>query len=231
MRVLLVDAAEQMRHAIARRMRQAEIEPVGVASGAEALTLVGERFDVLVCAWASNEAIVLVRTVREVGCATPVLLYSNRVRSSAANARAIDVGADDVLLDPLDGARELIARTRALARRASGAVVRRLRVGAIVIDLATNGVRVNDQAVVLTRNERIVLLTLAAHSPRVVVIRELFRALGYAEGSQSHALKQTVVRLRHKLGAAAQQIRAIAREGYCLDARVHDALKGDSRGR
>jgi DNA-binding response OmpR family regulator len=43
MRVLLVDAAEQMRHAIARRMRQAEIEPVGVASGAEALTLVGER--------------------------------------------------------------------------------------------------------------------------------------------------------------------------------------------
>ncbi|PNU03711.1 response regulator transcription factor [Novosphingobium guangzhouense] len=91
------------------------------ASGKDGLKRAGgERFDVIVLdrMLPDIDGITILSRLRESGVGTPVLLLSALGRTTD-RAEGLDAGADDYLAKPFEG-EELLARLRALHRRASG---------------------------------------------------------------------------------------------------------------
>ncbi|HUZ89973.1 MAG TPA: response regulator transcription factor [Candidatus Acidoferrales bacterium] len=115
--------------------------------------------------------------------------------------RALDLGADDYLAKPF-GAQELLARIRAVLRRAErpskpGPVV---SVGRVVVNLATHTVQRGDQEVRLSPTEYGLLDQLARHAGEVMAHRTLLREVwGTAYFSERGYLRTFIQRLRLKL--------------------------------
>jgi DNA-binding response OmpR family regulator len=130
--------------------------------------------------------------------------------------RAFELGADDFLMKPFEQA-ELIARCRALIRRASQLPGTALRIGRLQADLAGRTLLLDGAAVELTRREWAVLESLL-HSPgRVVPKERLLQALaGWEQDLSANAVETHISRLRAKLGDAVR-IRAIRGLGYRLE--------------
>jgi DNA-binding response OmpR family regulator len=116
--------------------------------------------------------------------------------------RAFERGCDDVLARPF-AYDELVARIRAVLRRAAPPPADVVEAGAIRVDRATRRVTVAGEAVVLAGREYALLLKLASDPTRVwakdVLLREVwgFRSPGRTRTLDSHAS-----RLRRKLAAA-----------------------------
>jgi two-component system OmpR family response regulator len=99
--------------------------------------------------------------LRERGCWAPVLMITARGQVGD-RIRGLDVGADDYLSKPFDFG-ELLARLRALLRRAPSERPVRLEVGDLVVDLAAHRVTRGGMLVDLTAREFAVLEFLARH--------------------------------------------------------------------
>lgn len=112
-----VRAATQVKELAA----QAGIPLVWAESGQEGLKLAGfEHFDVIILdrMLPDLDGLTILSRLRESGIGTPVLMLSALGRTSD-RAEGLDAGADDYLAKPFE-APELLARLRALHRRASG---------------------------------------------------------------------------------------------------------------
>jgi DNA-binding response OmpR family regulator len=130
---------------------------------------------------------------------TPVIMVSER-SEAIDRVRGFARGADDYVVKPFVY-EELVARMRAVLRRAGGAAQRdRLAVGEIEIDRLSRTVRVSGEMVALSAKEYDLLVALAAEPERVFHKDELlrdvwgFRSLGRTRTLDSHAS-----RLRRKL--------------------------------
>jgi len=117
--------------------------------------------------------------------------------------QGFDGGADDYVAKPFR-IEEVLARLRALIRRASGQVAADLRCGPIVLDPRAARVTIQGTPVRLTSHEFRVLSYLMHHRGRVVSQTELSEHI-YAENvdRDSNTVEVFVARLRRKLGAAA----------------------------
>jgi DNA-binding response OmpR family regulator len=152
---------------------------------------------------------------------TPVLMLTVR-GATHDKVRAFELGADDYLTKPFDHL-ELLARLRALLRRANGAAhaaARGFAGGDLAIDFATRAVRVAGQLVRLTSTEYRLLEVLARHAgctvPHHVLIEQVW---GSEWASHPDTIKVFVRRLRQKLGDPADHPRYILTEwgiGYRL---------------
>jgi two-component system OmpR family response regulator len=147
------------------------------------------------------------------GLTLPVLILTAR-DSWHEKVAGIDAGADDYLAKPFH-MEELLARLRALIRRAQGLASPLLQCGALALDTRTSRVTLDGQPIGLTSHEFRVLAYLM-HRPGTVVSRTELTEHLYSQDfdRDSNTIEVFVGRLRRKLPAAT--IETVRGMGYRL---------------
>ena len=162
-----------------------------------------ERYDAVILdlGLPKVDGITLLRRWRDAGLAVPVLVLTAR-GSWHEKVLGIDSGADDYVAKPFR-MEELLARLRALIRRASGQITPTLRSGAVTLDPRLSRVTLDGAAVKLTSHEFRVLSYLMHHRGRVVSQAELTEHI-YAQDfdRESNTVEVFIARLRRKLGSS-----------------------------
>jgi len=145
------------------------------------------------------DGLTLLRRWRDAGIGVPVLVLTAR-GSWHEKVQGIDSGADDYVAKPFR-IEEVLARLRALVRRAAGQAAPELRCGAVVLDPRQARVTRDGEPVKLTSHEFRVLSYLMHQRGRVVSQRELVEHI-YAQDfdRDSNTVEVFVARLRRKLG-------------------------------
>jgi two-component system OmpR family response regulator len=204
MRVLIVEDEARIAKPLAAALAEAGYAVDLAGDGARADFLAQtERYDAIVLdlGLPKIDGLTLIRRWREAGLATAVLVLTAR-GSWHEKVQGIDAGADDYVAKPFR-VEEVLARLRALIRRASGQVTSDIRCGAIALDTRAARVTLNGTPVKLTSHEFRVLSYLMHHRGRVVSQSELNEHI-YAENADrdSNTVEVFIGRLRRKLGAA-----------------------------
>jgi two-component system OmpR family response regulator len=146
---------------------------------------------------------------------TPVLMLTAR-DSTRDRVRGLDTGADDYLVKPFDLS-ELLARVRALIRRAARQARSDIRILDVVIDTRARSVTRQGQAVALTAREYAILEYLAIHRGELVTRTALYEHLfDETDDTLSNLIDVHVSNLRKKLGA--ELIATRRGQGYCIQA-------------
>jgi two-component system OmpR family response regulator len=143
----------------------------------------------------------------------PVLIATAR-DSIQQRIEGLDAGADDYVLKPYD-LDELLARIRALLRRAAGRAEPVYEHKGVSINPATREVLVGGQPVVLSAREWVVLESLLSRPGRVLSRLQIEEKLyGWKDEISSNAVEVYIHGLRKKLGAELiQNIRGV---GYMV---------------
>ena len=202
MRILVVEDEAALARQLATALGQAGYA-VDCAADGERAHILGhdEEYDAVVLdlGLPKMDGLTVLRRWREAGLAVPVLVLTAR-GSWHEKVTGIDSGADDYLAKPFR-MEELLARLRALIRRASRQVNPELRCGALVLDPRAGKASVDGAIVRLTSHEFRVLSYLMHHSDRVVSQSELTEHI-YAQSfdRDSNTVEVFVARLRRKLG-------------------------------
>ncbi len=204
MRILVVEDETKLAKQLATALGHAGYA-VDCAADGERAHLLGhdEEYDAVVLDLGipKIDGLTVLRRWREAGRAMPVLVLTAR-GSWHEKVTGIDSGADDYMAKPFR-MEELLARLRALIRRASGQITPELRCGALVLDPRAGKVTMDGEIVRLTSHEFRVLSYLMHHSDRVVSQGELTEHI-YAQSfdRDSNTVEVFIARLRRKLGPA-----------------------------
>jgi DNA-binding response OmpR family regulator len=215
MRVLVVEDFEPMARAIGTGLRREGMAVDVVHDGNDALShLALTRYDV----------VVLDRDLPGVhgdeicrrlaaGRSPSRILMLTAAGGLRERVEGLDLGADDYLAKPFDFP-ELTARVRALGRRAAVPLPPTLECGAIRLDPSSRVASRAGQRLILSAKEFAVLEYLLASAGRVVSAEELLeRVWDEAADPFTTAVKQTIFRLRAKLGAP-PAIHTVREGGY-----------------
>ena len=218
MRLLVVEDERDLAQTLRRALEEEEFAVDLAENGEEALYKIREM---------SYDAVVLdlmlpqldgwsvLRTARADGIRTPVLLLTARDMVED-RVRGLNLGADDYLAKPFALA-ELIARIRAMIRRAYGNPSTRVEIGDLAIDTAARRVWRAGVPIELTARE-FAILELLTRSRGTVVARATVCEHIYNEEADvlSNVVDVHVAALRRKLGS--EVIRTRRGEGYIIDA-------------
>jgi len=147
-------------------------------------------------------------------CRTPVLMLTAR-DTIPDRVKGLDRGADDYLTKPFD-VEELLARLRALIRRAAGRTHPAIKIGQHTVDTVARKVMLGQEEIPLTAREYALMEYLALHRGEVVSRTTLYEHLFDEEDSTlSNLLDVHVSNLRKKLGA--DMITTRRGHGYCVE--------------
>lgn len=202
MRVLVVEDEPRLTLQLERALAAAGYAVDTAYDGARA-HLLGETEDydavVLDLGLPRLDGVTVLKRWRAAGRTMPVLVLTARDGWSEKVA-GLDAGADDYVTKPFN-IEELLARLRALIRRAAGQAESVTRAGDVVLDPRAASVTRGGVAVTLTAHEYRVLAYLMLHKGRVVSRAELTEHV-YAQDfdRDSNTLEVFVGRLRRKLG-------------------------------
>jgi two-component system OmpR family response regulator len=146
---------------------------------------------------------------------TPVLMLTAR-DTAQDRVRGLDTGADDYLIKPFDLS-ELLARVRALIRRASGQARPQIVLGDVTVDTRARSVERQGDPLTLTAREYAILEYLALHRGEVVSRTTLYEHLfDENDDTMSNLLDVHVFNLRKKLGQGLIVTRR--GQGYLIEA-------------
>jgi two-component system OmpR family response regulator len=216
MRVLVVEDNAALAAQLRGTLETEGFAVDAAADGEEALFLgTTEPYDVVVLdlGLPRLDGLTVLRRWRGDGRRMPVLLLTARDAWSE-KVSGLNAGADDYLGKPFAMA-ELVARLRALIRRAHGLATPEIVLGALRIDTAARAVTWHGAVMRLTALEYGLLGYLAHHPGRLVSKTELTEHL-YAQDfdRDSNTLEVVVGRLRRKLGH--EVIETVRGQGYRL---------------
>jgi DNA-binding response OmpR family regulator len=201
MKVLVADDDADLRELIGFTLAQAGYLVVSAADGPAALRrFAAESADLVVLdvnmpglsGFAVCEAI-------RASSRVPVMMLTVRGEEEDL-VRALGLGADDYLTKPFSP-RTLLARIRALLRRAGMESTAPLAAGRVALDVTEHSVRIGEApAVQLTKLELRLLQMLLANAGHSVSSERLLQHVwGHGSGGDRQLLKQLVHRLRHKI--------------------------------
>ena len=159
---------------------------------------------------------------RRAGRTMPVLILTARDRWSD-KVQGFDAGADDYVTKPFH-MEEILARVRALLRRAAGHATSELSCGPVRLDTRAGRVTVDGNPVKLTSHEYRLIAYLMHHAGRVVSRTEIVEHLYDQDFDRdSNTIEVFVGRLRRKLGVdVIQTVRGL---GYLLQAPPDDPAR------
>lgn len=218
MRLLIVEDDDFVADAVARsfesdahtthRVRDADSALVALDAGGFDLAVVDIGLP-------GTDGLSLVRRLRRRGNAIPTLILTARDTLND-KVLALDLGADDFLSKPFEPA-ELVARCRALVRRAQGALDGTVRLGRLTVDLQGKRLRIDADEIGLTAREWRLLECLVRRTGLIVSKEHLLQQLaGPDQDLTANAVEVHISRLRAKIGSAAT-IRSLRGLGYRLE--------------
>ncbi|WP_018045774.1 response regulator transcription factor [Methylobacterium sp. 88A] len=160
------------------------------------------------------DGVTVLQKWRRAGIKTPVIILTARDRWSD-KVDGFDAGADDYVTKPFH-MEELMARVRALLRRATGHATSQISCGPVVLDTRSGRVYVDGNPIKLTSHEYRLLAYLMHHTGRVVSRAELTEHLYDQDFDRdSNTIEVFVGRLRKKL--AVDLIQTVRGLGYLVD--------------
>ena len=160
------------------------------------------------------DGVTVLQNWRRAGVKTPVIILTARDRWSD-KVDGFDAGADDYVTKPFH-MEELMARVRALLRRATGHATSQISCGPVVLDTRSGRVYVDGSPIKLTSHEYRLLSYLMHHTGRVVSRAELTEHLYDQDFDRdSNTIEVFVGRLRKKL--AVDLIQTVRGLGYLVD--------------
>jgi two-component system KDP operon response regulator KdpE len=199
-RILVVDDEPQILRAVQMKLRGAGYAVDTAGTAQEALMKAGMRppmaiiLDVLLPDGRGTD---VCRELRAWYHAPIVVLSA--VGEEKEKVDALDAGADDYITKPFSG-EELLARLRAVLRRAAPSAERLITVGNLVIDLEKRTVTMDERPVALTPIEYDLLRVLAQNEGKLLTHPALLREVwGPAFQEESNYLHVHISHLRRKI--------------------------------
>jgi DNA-binding response OmpR family regulator len=218
MRILYVEDSLSLQRSVSRALRHYGYV-VDMANDGEdglaAATGVGYDAIILDIMLPKLDGISVLQKLRVAENKAPVLLLTAR-DTVADRVEGLGKGADDYLIKPF-ALEELIARVQVLCRRNYGSKAGRLRLGPLVMDLATRQLQVKGEIIELTAREWRLLEYLALRNYQVVSRAEIEEHI-YDEMVEpmSNVVDSAICSLRRKIGSCF--IRTRRGHGYILEA-------------
>lgn len=201
MRILVVEDDENLNRQLVTALTDAGYVVDSATDGEEGHFLGDtEPYDAVVLdiGLPQMDGISVLEAWRREGRAMPVLLLTARDRWSD-KVQGIDAGADDYVAKPFH-MEEVLARLRALVRRAAGHASNEITAGPVRLDVKAGRVTVDGQAIKLTSHEFRLLSYLMLHKGKVISRTELTEHLYDQDFDRdSNTIEVFVGRLRKKL--------------------------------
>lgn len=201
--ILVIDDDASLRDTIAIILEQAEFRPIVASDGISGLeSALRNKPDLILCdlRMPGLSGIDICRQLRQSGVLTPIIALS-AVDEELDKVLLLEIGADDYVTKPF-GSRELLARIRAVLRRASPGQRRLIQFGENTIDMERRLVTRGAEAVKMTPAEYN-LLTFFVQNPDKPLTRDLLlnSVWGYDCFPNTRTVDAHVVKLRQKLEA------------------------------
>jgi two-component system response regulator MprA len=225
-RILVVDDEPAVQNALFRALTLEHYEVAQAADGREALERLGaDPYEVVILdiAMPHMDGLEVCKRLREGGDTTPVLMLTARGEVDDRVA-GLDAGADDYLVKPF-ALRELLARVRALLRRASeeeDGEQETLIFEDLRLDLRAHEAWRGERMLQLTRTEFLLLEMFMRHPRQVLTRSAIFEHVwGYDFGSSSNSLGVYMGYLRRKteVGEEPRLLHTVRGVGYVLRTR------------
>lgn len=219
MKILLVEDDEILGEAVALALRRNGFDIDWTRDGIHASHACADyAYDAILLdlGLPRRDGLEVLRSFRKHDTHVPVMILTAR-DAVEDRVRGLDAGADDYLLKPfaLD---ELLARLRALLRRAAGQTANEMRLGQLRYDSLQRQAWIGDAQLLLSARELGVLEILLNQAGRVITKEAIIdRLTNWDEGLGDNAVEVYIHRLRRKLSHSGVAIRTLRGLGYMLE--------------